>query len=170
MNTTAKRTIAAVLLTLTLSQCDTTKSDLEGIAKQNTVIMKEQPGNYFVARRYHVPGTRFWGYVRTPRTPWAKADLVLMDEELCPTPDRGPEDGPNKTYGRDQNYEYILYGNYTGRYAYDPNSNQKLKVFRAKKYQLRNADPGWLFKPSERYSTKEVSIRPAIIPATARVQ
>lgn len=164
MNIRLQRALPLALAALLLCQCDTTKSDLEAIARQNAAIAREEGSNYYVGRRYYIPGTRFWGYVRPPRTPWAKAQLVIMDESKLKTPDRGPETGDAATYGKDQNFQYKIFGRFTNRTAYDPNSNQKLPVFQLTGYQLVDRKPGWLFKPSERYSTKEVSLRPVIIP------
>lgn len=164
MNTFLLRGLVALLALLVLCQCDTTKSDLEAIARQNEVIAREEGSGYYVGRRYYIPGTRFWGYVRPPRAPWAKARLVIMDESKLHTPDRGAETGDQAVYGKDKNCEYKIYGHFTNREAYDPNSNQKLPVFKLTGYQLTTRKPGWLFKPSERYSTKAVTLRPSIIP------
>ncbi|MCD7798543.1 MAG: hypothetical protein LUG84_03930 [Akkermansiaceae bacterium] len=155
--------LAAAVLPL-LTQCDTTRRDLEAVAQQNAEISKEQGDGYYVGRRYYIPNTRFWGYIRPPRTPWVRANLVIMDESMLLAPDRGPETGDAAVYGKDNNFEYKIYGKYTDRQAYDPNSNQRLDVFLLTGYRLVNSRPGWLFKPSERYSTKEVSLRPAIVP------
>lgn len=159
-----------IFLTLTafaslfFTQCDTTKQDIEAINARNVVISREKPGNYFVGRRYHIPATRFWGYVRKPGESWRNAQLVIMDESISTSPDRSEEYGPNQKYGKDNNCEYYLFGNFTGKKAYEPNTNQELPLFRIKGYQLVDANPGWLFKPSEKYSTKAISLRPVIMP------
>lgn len=152
------------LCCLPLTQCDTTQSDIEAINARNALIMQETKGNYYVGRRYHVPATRFWGYLRKPGETWRTAQLVLMDETKMRTPDRSPEYGPDKKYSKDNNYEYHIFGKYTGKYAYEPNSNLKLPVFQLTGYKLVNTNPGWLFKPSEKYSTEKVSLRPVIMP------
>lgn len=158
------RSCSLILLALTLSQCDTTKSDIEAINARNVMISQEPKGDYYIGRRYHVPATRFWGYLRKPGETWRTAKLVIMDESRALTPDRSPEYGPEQKYSKDNNYEYHIYGRFTGREAYEPNSNLKLPVFRITGYKLVNAKPGWLFKPSERYSTEKVSLRPVIMP------
>jgi hypothetical protein len=84
----------------------------------------EPAGNYYVGRRFHLEGTRLWGYVRRPREPWSKARLVVMNESIREQPDRLPETtrrGPS--HGYDHNYEYHLRGKFSGEEIYDPNSN-----------------------------------------------
>ena len=46
-----------------LTQCNTLEKDIAGINARNAEIAREPRGNYFVGRRYHVPATRFWGYL-----------------------------------------------------------------------------------------------------------
>lgn len=152
------------VMALPLTQCDTTKRDIEAIHARNMEIMKEPKGDYFVGRRYYVPSTRFWGYLREPGKSWKTAQLVVMEESSVLSPDRSPEYGPDKKYSKDNNYEYIIRGKYTGRYVYEPNSNLKLPLFHLTGYEVVNRDPGWLFKPSESYRTDRVSLRPAIMP------
>ena len=74
-----------------LTQCNTLEKDIAGINARNAEIAREPRGNYFVGRRYHVPATRFWGYLRQPGQTWRTAQLVIMDESACRTPDRLPE-------------------------------------------------------------------------------
>ncbi|MFR4418039.1 MAG: hypothetical protein ACLT8E_12070 [Akkermansia sp.] len=52
-----------------LTQCNTLEKDIAGINARNAEIAREPRGNYFVGRRYHVPATRFWGYLRQPGRP-----------------------------------------------------------------------------------------------------
>jgi hypothetical protein len=71
------------------------------------------------------------GHLREPRQPASRAKLVMMREDRMQTPDRLPEEGPSgQRYRFDNNYEYRIYGHYTGREAFDPNSNQFLSEFR----------------------------------------
>lgn len=150
---------------LLLCQCDSTNSDCRALAVREAEIAQETPGNYFVGRRYYVPHTRFWGYIRKPGESWRGAKLVIMDESLVHNPDRGYEP-PVKgaTFGSDQNVEYFLCGSYTGEKAYDPSTDQILPVFRPSGFQVRNRKPGFLFIPSEKYDTNYVTIRPVIMP------
>jgi hypothetical protein len=124
-------------------------------------IDTEPRGDFFYGRRYYVQKTRFWGYVRKPGQPWDYSKMVLMDESSQTVPDRLPEDGPSGAhYGYDQNYEYRITGNYTGRKGYDPNSNSFLPVFRPTSFTLLNKKPGWIFTPSDYYNPLYISLRP----------
>lgn len=124
-------------------------------------IASEPTGDFYYGRRYHVHKTRFWGYLREPRQPWNKAKLVMMREDRMKVPDRLPEESVvGESFGYDQNFEYRIRGYYTGRMAYDPNSNQILPEFMLTGYELINSDPGWLFTPEDRYHPKYISLRP----------
>ena len=109
--------LGAVLLPA-LTQCNSLEKDIAGINARNAEIAREPRGNYFVGRRYHVPATRFWGYLRQPGQTWRTAQLVIMDESSCRTPDRLPEYAGSPRYAYDNNYEYRVYGKYTGKYGY----------------------------------------------------
>ena len=61
--------------------------------------------------------------------------------------------------------EYVIRGEYTGKMAYDPSTNQVLPMFRATSYEVRNTKPGFLFKPSEEYDTNFVTLMPGIMPS-----
>ena len=160
-----KKIIFFTAACLTLCQCNTFKSDCEAIAKREAEIAQEEPGNYYIGRRYYIPYTRFWGYVRKPGESWRTAKLVIMDESQCHQPDRGPEEPlANATYGKDQNVEYIIRGTLSTEEAYEPNTNQSLPLFRLTGYEVRNRKPGFLFYPSERYSEKMVSLSPKFMP------
>ncbi len=148
-----------------LTQCNTLQSDCEAIALREQEIAAEPKGNYYIGRRYYIPLTRFWGYLREPGQSWREAKLVIMDESVVRTPDRGMEPpAKDAVFGTDANKEYSITGAYTGEKAYEPNSNQTLPVFRATGYTLRNSEPGFLFKPSEEYSKYYVTLTPAIMP------
>ena len=151
-------------LPLLLTQCSSLEHDVKEVNKRHAQIAQEPRGDYFIARRYHVPSTRFWGYVRRPGQSWRTAELVLMDESKARVPDRLPEDVGSPRYAYDNNYEYRVNGKFTGNYAYEPNSNMRLRVFQPTKFTLTNSQPGWLFKPSEKYDKSKVSFRPAIMP------
>ena len=130
-------------------------------AERNTAIKSEPLGNYYIGRRYYVEKTRFWGYVRKPRQPWSQAKLVILEEWEKLAPDRYPEDGKrNKRYGFDNNYEYQLFGSFTGEKGYDPNSDKELPVFKLKDFKLANKSPGWLFSESDQYNPKRITLHP----------
>lgn len=160
-----KKIILSTAACLTLVQCNTLKSDCEALAEREAQIAQEQAGDYYIGRRYYIPYTRFWGYLRKPGQSWRTAQLVMMDEHTCRQPDRGIEIPlPNPVFGSDHNVEYIIRGKYTGEKAYEPNTNQALPVFRLAGYEVRDKDPGFLFVPSEEYTEKFVSIRPEAMP------
>ncbi len=160
-----RKCIIAVIACMALTQCHTLRSDCEALREREAAIAQEEKGAYFIGRRYYIPLCRFWGYLREPGQSWRTAKLVMMDESVVHTPDRGPEEPlPNAVFGKDQNVEYIVKGEYTGRNAYDPSTNQVLPMFRATSYEVRNAEPGFLFVPSEDYSENYVSLRPVLIP------
>jgi hypothetical protein len=130
------------------------------VEERQAAIASEPQGNYFVGRRYHVKKTRFWGYLREPRQSWHKAKLVILREDRKRQPDRLPEYGAGKQYGYDQNFEYKLRGYYTGRKAYDPNSDQVLPEFMLTDYQVLDRQPGWLFRPDDRYDPYRITLWP----------
>lgn len=150
---------------LVLCQCNTLQSDCEALRQREAEISVEPRGDFYVGRRYYVPLTRFWGYVREPGQSWRHARLVIMDESVVHTPDRGYEPPvAGASFGKDQNVEYILKGRYTGEKAYDPSTDQVLPVFKAVSYTVRNATPGFLFVPSEEYDEEMVTLQPGIMP------
>lgn len=162
-----RRFFTATVSALLLSQCQmiSLEDDCRAIAAREAEIAAEPRGDYFVGRRYYIPNTRFWGYLRKPGESWRNSQMVMMDESAVRTPDRGMEPpAPNAVFGSDQNVEYIVRGVFTGKKAYDPSTNQVLPMFRATSYEVRNSNPGFLFKPSEEYSTDFVTLMPGIMP------
>ena len=122
-------------------------------------IANEPTGDFYYGRRYYVEKTRFWGYLREPRQSADKSKLVIMKESRVKNPDRLPEDGPEGArYGFDQNYEYRIYGNYSGQNAYDPNSNQILPVFVPTSFEVVDHQPGWLFSPKDHYHPQRFTL------------
>jgi hypothetical protein len=129
------------------------------VEARNAQIASEPSGDFFYGRRYFVRKTRFWGYVRKPRQSASRAKLVLLREDKVKAPDRLPEDGPSgRRYGYDNNFEYRLRGYYTGQSGYDPNSNQVLPEFMLTGYDVVNRQPGWLFRPDDRYSDTRITL------------
>lgn len=126
-----------------------------------TQIASEPRGNFYIGRRYHIVSTRFWGYLRKPGAPWSTAKLVVMNEAKKRNPDRLPEDGPaGQRHGYDQNYEYKIQGYYTGKTVYDPNSDQVLPEFMLTGYELIQRKPGWLFRTTDRYDPRSMTLMP----------
>jgi len=131
------------------------------VEERNAKIAAEPTGDFFYGRRYFVEKTRFWGYLRQPRQPWNRAKLVMMLEDKSHVPDRMSESGPpGQRYAYDHNFDYRIRGYYTGKEAYEPNSNQFLPVFMLTGYEVLDRQPGWLFRPDDRYNRFQVSIVP----------
>jgi hypothetical protein len=131
------------------------------VEQRNAAIASEATGDFFYGRRYFVEKTRFWGYVRQPRQSWNRSKLVILREDKMGSPDRLPENGPSgKRYAFDNNFEYRLHGYYTGHDAYDPNSNQFLPEFMLTSYDLLDRNPGWLFRPDDRYVSNRITMIP----------
>jgi hypothetical protein len=105
-------------------------------------IQAEAPGDYFIGRRYYkVPQFKFWGYVRRPGQPWSTAQLVVFNEKEKLAPDR-----EQLNFGFDNNYEYKLYGRFSGDTVYDAGSNGFYPEFILKQYQLISIHPAPIFK------------------------
>jgi len=169
--------IAALVTSAFLSSCTTTGTGANTnsatgqltpsqlnhpqVRARNEIIATEAPGNYYIGRRWWTDGTRFWGYLREPGKPWSTAKLVIMNESIMKQPDRVPEEGSLKVHGYDHNYEYRIWGSYTGKMVYDPNSNFKIPEFRLSKYELIAENPGFLFHPGETYNPRHLpSVHP----------
>lgn len=158
--------ISSALLCGLLCQCSLTRQDCQALAKREADIAGEPTGDYFIGRRYYIPSTRFWGYLRRPGKSWRTAELVIMDESIVRNPDRGYEP-PVKgaIFGTDDNVEYIVHGKMTAEKAYDPSTDLILPVFKPTKFAVRNPKPGFLFVPSEEPSDDYVTLRPSIMPS-----
>jgi hypothetical protein len=104
-------------------------------------IQAEPPGNYFIGRRYFRPNYHFWGYVRRPGQPWSTAQLVMLNENQKLAPDR-----EQINFGYDNNYEYKLYGYFTGDNVYEPASNGVYPEFVLQGYELISTNPVPIFK------------------------
>ena len=160
------RIIALGALCGLLTQCATLPTrpgNLGGpsVEERNAKVASEPTGNFFYGRRYYIEKTRFWGYIRQPRQPWSRAKLVIVREDKKHCPDRLAENGPaGQRYGYDNNHEYRLRGYYTGQQAYDPNSDQFLAEFMLTGYELADRQPGWLFRPDDRYDPYRITMIP----------
>ena len=105
-------------------------------------IQAEPPGDYFIGRRYFKAAVyKFWGYVRRPGQPWSTAQLVVMNEKQKLTPDR-----EQLNFGSDNNYEYKLYGSFTGQKVYEPASDGFYPEFILQKYELISTNPAPIFR------------------------
>src|SRR3954453_3893641 len=104
-------------------------------------IQSEPRGDYYIGRRYFKPYYKFWGYVRRPGQPWSTAQLVMFNEKQKLAPDRA-----QNSFGIDNNFEYKLYGNFSGETVYEPASNGIYPEFVLKNYELLSTSPPPIFK------------------------
>src|SRR3954468_22651641 len=105
-------------------------------------IAAEEPGDYFIGRRYFKGSVyKFWGYVRKPGQPWKSAQLVVLNEKEKLAPDR-----ETRTFGSDNNYEYKLWGNFSGQTVYEPASNGFYPEFILKRYEVISTNPPPIFR------------------------
>ena len=105
-------------------------------------IAAEPPGDYFIGRRYFKTSVyKFWGYVRKPGQPWSTARLVVFNEKEKLAPDR-----EKLNFGSDNNYEYKLYGYFSGDKVYEPASNGVYPEFVLKGYEEISTNPPPIFK------------------------
>jgi hypothetical protein len=151
--------VLAVVQALSLTSCTMGSAAMaEQAAARRAALAAEAPGDYFIGRRFFVERTQFWGYVRRPGQDWAHSKLIVMGEQQCPAPDRRPElptDG-GLAHGHDHNSEYRLWGRFSGKKLYDPNSNLILPEFVLQRYELVSTSPGWIFKPGERFNGSQL--------------
>ena len=104
-------------------------------------INAEPQGDYYIGRRYYKVDYKFWGYVRRPGQPWTSAKMVMLNENTKLAPDR--ELGK---IGSDNNYEYKLFGSFSGETVYEPASNGFYPEFILKGYELKTVTPAKIFK------------------------
>ena len=117
-------------------------------------IAAETPGDYFIGRRYYKPDFKFWGYVRQPGQPWSTAQLVMLNEKQKLAPDRQA-----LSFGSDNNYEYKLYGYFSGERVYEPASNTIYPEFVLKNYELVSTTPPPIFKSQVSGSAQSANTR-----------
>jgi hypothetical protein len=117
-------------------------------------IAAEPSGNYYIGRRYYKPDFKFWGYVRRPGQPWSSAQLVMLNEKQKLAPDR-----EQLTFGSDNNYEYKLYGYFSGDNVYEPASNGVYPEFVLKSYELISTNPTPIFKSQYRGTAQAADLR-----------
>ena len=137
--------LLAFPLSLLLSGCDTPGAAGERAAQlaQRNAVLAEPPGDYFIGRRYYNPNYKFWGYVRRPGQPWRTAQLVMFNEKQKLAPDR-----EENQLGADNNYQYRLYGRFTGDTVYEPASNHVYPEFLLTGAEVTDRQPPSIFAPN----------------------
>src|SRR4051812_37078917 len=117
-------------------------------------ITAEPAGDYYIGRRYYKPDFKFWGYVRKPGQPWSTAQMVMLNESQKLAPDR-----EQLNFGSDNNYEYRLYGEFSGQTVYEPASNGFYPEFVLKKIELISTNPPPIFKSQVSGSAQAATTR-----------
>jgi hypothetical protein len=107
-------------------------------------VAAEQPGPWFIGRRYFKENYKFWGYVKRPGEPWAMAQLVMFNEQQTLAPDR-----QGGRLGSDNGSEYKLFGDFTGEMIYEPSSNGFYPEFRIGSAELLDPNPPSVFLNGE---------------------
>jgi len=145
----------ALLALVFLAGCETMPEGIQQarVATANR-IASEAPGDYFIGRRYYKPDFKFWGYVRRPGQPWSTAQLVMLNEKQKLAPDRQA-----LSFGSDNNYEYKLYGEFSGERVYEPASNTIYPEFVLKNYELISTTPPPIFKSQVSGSAQSANTR-----------
>jgi hypothetical protein len=103
-------------------------------------VKTERLGDYFVGRRLVGQHFYFWGYVKRPRESWDRAKLVMLNENIALAPDRARHE-----IGSDNNYEYRLYGYFSGDRVYEAASGRFFPEFVLKKAELIDSKPPPIF-------------------------
>src|SRR5438067_9155805 len=131
-----------LLSAVLLSGCETMPQGIQQARVEMAQhIAAEQPGDYYIGRRYYKPDYKFWGYIRRPGQAWSTAQLVMLNEKEKLAPDR-----ERLEFGSDNNYEYKLYGYFSGDTVYEPASNGMYPEFVLKGYELISANPPPIFR------------------------
>src|SRR3989442_12916302 len=125
-----------------LSSCQTMPQGIQQARIEMAQRIAAEPtGDYFIGRRYFKPDYKFWGYVRRPGQPWSTAEMVMLNEKQKLAPDR-----ERLAFGSDNNYEYKVYGYFSGDKVYEPASNGIYPEFVLTGYQLISTNPPPIFK------------------------
>lgn len=116
----------------------------------DAAIAQEKPGNYYIGRRFYKTDYHMWGWVKKPGEPWKQAQLVMMNEQQKLIPDRA-----EKKLGCDNDYEYFLYGFYSGDKVYEPASDRFYPEFVLTKAVLVDKAP-LLIYPDSRWKDPRI--------------
>jgi len=130
------RLLALALCGAFLAGCETMDTGAAGRAAANAAIHNEAPGNYYIGRRMYKQDYKVWGWVRQPGQPWKSAKLVMLNEQTKLAPDRAL----NKI-GYDNNFEYKLYGNFSGQTVYEPASDGFYPEFVLQGFEIKDTNP-----------------------------
>jgi hypothetical protein len=144
-----------VLSALFFAGCETVPQGIQQARVEMVQQIAAEPtGDYYIGRRYYKPDYKFWGYIRKPGQPWSTAELVMLNEKQKLAPDRERLD-----FGSDNNYEYKLYGTFSGDKVYEPASNGVYPEFVLKGYELISNNPPPIFKSQFRGNASATDLR-----------
>jgi hypothetical protein len=130
---------AAIVL---VAGCQTEPTGIQNARVQMAQRIAAEPtGDYYIGRRYFKPDFKFWGYVRRPGQPWSAAQLVMLNEKQKLAPDREA-----LKFGSDNNYEYRLYGHFSGDKVYEPASNRLYPEFVVTRFEVISTNPPPIFR------------------------
>jgi hypothetical protein len=139
-----RQTIKAFLpaTLLLVAGCETEPTGIQNAKVQMAARIAAEPtDDYYIGRRYFKPDFKFWGYVRKPGQPWNTSQLVMLNEKQKLAPDREA-----LKFGSDNNYEYKLYGSFSGDKVYEPASNRLYPEFVVTRFELISTNPPPIFK------------------------
>jgi hypothetical protein len=135
-----RKAIAAVAVAVAVAGCVT--DEFQQIKTQTgQSVAAEQPGNYYIGRRFYRRNFFFWGYVRKPQQPWSTAQLVMLNEQKVLAPDREAN-----AMGYDNNSEYRLEGYFSDQTVYEPASNAFYPEFVLTGYKVISTNPPRIFR------------------------
>ena len=124
-----------------LAGCESTPQGIQAAKTQLAArYAAETPGDYYIGRRYYKPDYKFWGYVRRPGEPWSTSKMVMLNEKRKLAPDR-----EHLSFGSDNNYEYKLFGHFSGETVYEPASNGFYPEFVLERYEVLSTNPPPIF-------------------------
>jgi hypothetical protein len=136
--------IPLAALALCFTSCQTGRSPKElqkARLEMEEAIRNEQPGNYFIGRRYYKVDYKMWGYLRKPGEPWVDSRLVVFNEDRTLAPDRA-----QNAIGSDNGFEYKVKGRFSVEDVYEPASNATYPEFILESAELVSKLPGPIFK------------------------
>ncbi|MFZ4483932.1 MAG: hypothetical protein ACOYOL_08145 [Chthoniobacterales bacterium] len=125
---------------LGLTGCETLQTATGPDPRVAAAIAAEQPGNYYIGRRFYKRDYKMWGWLRRPGQPWNTAELIMMNENTKLAPDRAADN-----LGIDNNTEYRLQGRFTGGKVYEPASNRFYPEFVLTDYSVISTAPPMIF-------------------------
>src|SRR6266478_8187276 len=135
-----RKILTAAAFAVLVSSCATDEF-LQSKAQMAQSIAGEQPGDYYIGRRFYRRNYFFWGYVRRPQQPWSSAQLVMLNEQKVLAPDREAN-----AMGYDNNSEYRLDGYFSGQTVYEPASNAFYPEFVLTAYKIISTNPPRIFR------------------------